>query len=503
MPRFLLLSLVLVLAVAAPASAVESEMIGTPNFSHVKNFQYEQRYDSGANAGSDIEFMDITLKAAQVQSAPPAGQTQPAVKKASRKRYNACVKKAKKRKGKARKAALRKCRKYLPKAKRSAADVDAGTPGVQRTFAFAGTYYNGLQIADVSDPENVTMLPSYDCGIAQGDVQVFRRPDLGKVFVGYGADDPYANNPDSACYKEVEKLGFSTDKANSGTFFIDVTDPYKPHAVSFLPFEKGSHNLTIHPSGKYLYNSNSDTLGTSGFGIEVADISDITKPKQITTIPLDFRPGLGSESHDIYFSPDGKRAYSAAVSEGVIINTEDPAKPTVISSIFDPAVNVWHQAETVESDVPGAGKRTLLIAADEFAGATPTGQCPNGGLHIYDVTGDLEKAPVKLGYWNFSDTRATDDMRGCTAHVYQLFRDQNIMSIANYNGGVHVLDYSSIWGLGAGANSTGIKELGNARFTDSDTWAVKSPKFNSKGVSYLFGNDEVRGLDVYRFDATK
>ena len=119
---------------------------------------------------------------------------------------------------------------------------------------------------------------------------------------------------------------------------------------------------------------------------------------------------------------------------------------------------------------------------------------------------------MKVGYFNFSDIRLTDGMPGegtCTAHVFQLFRDQNIMLIANYNGGVHVLDISSLAGLALGAQNpagnlgTGIKELGYARFSDSVTWAVKSPHFNRKGVSYLFGNDEFRGLDVYRFDATK
>ena len=40
------------------------------------------------------------------------------------------------------------------------------------------------------------------------------------------------------------------------------------------------------------------------------------------------RPGLGTESHDITFNADGTRAYSAALSQGVIIDTTDPANPT-------------------------------------------------------------------------------------------------------------------------------------------------------------------------------
>ncbi|HVL95334.1 MAG TPA: hypothetical protein VM266_05695 [Solirubrobacteraceae bacterium] len=522
-PRLAFACLLLLVAAAGPARAqsLETEMLGTDNFSHVTNLQYEQRYDSGGNHGSDIEFFDITVDTAAGTPPPAAApvgkvkgrKTSRAARRAAaraRKAYARCAKQARRKKGAKRRAALRKCRKQraraLTRARRAAADVDPTAAGVQRTFAFAGTYYNGLQIVDVSDPETPRIVANYDCAIAQGDVQVFRRDDLGgRVFVGYGADDPYSNNTESACYQEAAELGFDTEEnGNSGTFIIDVTDPHRPRTVSFVPFEKGSHNLTIHPSGKYLYNSNSDTIATLQPGIEVADITDLSQPKEVAVVPLDYRPGLGSESHDISFSADGTRAYSAAVSQGVILDTSNPAAPTVVSTIFDPSVNVWHQAEVVQASVPGAGERTLLIGADEFAGATPTGQCPNGGLHVYDVTGPLENAPVKLGYWNFDEVRATEGGGGCTAHVFQLWREQNIMLIANYNGGAHVLDIAALAGLGFGGTATAnMVELGRARFRDSNLWAVKSARFDRKGVSYLFGNDGFRGLDVFRFDGAK
>ena len=49
--------------------------------------------------------------------------------------------------------------------------------------------------------------------------------------------------------------------------------------------------------------------------------------------------------------------------------------------------------------------RDLLFIEDEFAGAAGGDPCPSGGLHVYDVTGPLEAAPVKLGYWNIADLR--------------------------------------------------------------------------------------------------
>jgi hypothetical protein len=59
-----------------------------------------------------------------------------------------------------------------------------------------------------------------------------------------------------------------------------------------------------------------------------------------------------------------------------------------------------------------------LAAVDEVAGAVGTGQCPNGGVHIYDVTGDNEKNPVKVGYWNIDEVRpTTSPTHSCTAHA--------------------------------------------------------------------------------------
>ena len=38
-----------------------------------------------------------------------------------------------------------------------------------------------------------------------------------------------------------------------------------------------------------------------------------------------------------------------------------------------------------------------------MAGAVGTGQCPNGGVHVYDITGANELNPVKVGYWNIDE----------------------------------------------------------------------------------------------------
>ncbi len=385
-------------------------------------------------------------------------------------------------------------------------------------YALAGSYQNGLQIVDVSDPTHPTTAAVYDCGISQGDVQVFTREVAGetRTFAGFTWDDGYGNRASSKCFAEAKALN-GNKTPSFGTFIADVTDVGLPgtsltalkskvKTVSYVPFPKGSHNHSIHPSGNFLYNSNSDLItSVPGTAIEIYDISNFAAPKHLPDFALPPVPtSLGSESHDIIFSADGKRAYSAALSQTAIINTEDPAHPTLVSTIVDPTINVVHQATPLTMTDPILGTRDFLIIEDEFAGATGTGQCPNGGVHVYDITGDLEVTPVKVGYWNIDEARVTTATLGtCTAHVFQVNPGNKTMTIAYYDGGVRVVDLTGLVGVALGGNGVGMKEVGFRRFANSDTWAVKTNEVAPDGSFYLYGNDQNRGLDVYAFDPKK
>jgi hypothetical protein len=426
---------------------------------HVAQLEYADAYGRGPNRGTDLEFATIEVPV-EGQDAPGRGAG----------------------KGKG--------------PKRGGSEA--------RTFAFAGSYTNGLQIVDVTDPQAATIVAVYDCAVAQGDVQVFERD--GRWLVTYTRDSGYVNDTrsGSACFEEAEALGFgAADELGPGTFIVDVTDPSTPTLASYVPFAKGSHNQTVHPSGDYLYNSNSELITSvvGEVGIEVVDIRDLSAPEQVAFLPLPIRPGLGTESHDITFNEDGTRAYSAALSQTVIIDTTDPSAPSIISSFVDPAINVEHQADPVTLEDPILGVRDFLIVEDEFVGALGTGQCPNGGVHVYDITGDLERDPRKVGYWNISDVGPTSDGLGrCTAHVFELHPDEALMTIAYYNGGVRVVDLSGLVGVALGQVGVGMRELASLRFDDSDTWAVKSPRVSRDEPFYIFGNDQARGFDVYRVD---
>ena len=373
-----------------------------------------------------------------------------------------------------------------------------------RQYAFAGSYRNGMQIFDITNPARTKRVGLYDCGITQGDVQLFR--DGRRLYATYTSDT--VNDGTSPCNQEAEALGYEMQKPDgagkNGTFIVDVTNPKQPRTVSFIEVKQGSHNMTVHPGGDYMYNSNSDLITSIQPAIEIIDISNPAAPRHAGELALTPLPGLGTESHDITFSDDGTRAYSAALSHGVIIDTTNPAAPTIVSEWDDETINVWHQADPVT-----IGGRDFVIAEDEYAGAAGGPHCPSGGVHVYEVTGALEEAPVKVGYWNIDEIRATSSATGrCTAHVFDVHEDEQIMTIAFYNGGVRVVDLSGLAragltsvGLGDTGTAGAMKEIGAYRFDGMDSWSAKTPFIEDDGDFHLYGNDQKRGLDVYRFDA--
>jgi hypothetical protein len=547
--RLILALTALTATFVAPAAAAAVEKEGTgENVKHVRNIAYPNlNAPDETNAGTDLEFVTLTVsrgeavQALKEAAAPPAaiGQVvaaQPASKaskgkaraKAKPRKRATCAKakrrvakaKGRKKKAKARKA-LTRCRKAAKAKRRStaksrskataraaSADARPAEDGLQRTFAIAGSYGDGLHVVDVTDPENATLVSTWNCGVSQGDVQIFSRD--GRTFATFTHDSGYTMHTKSKCFEDLEAKGYKPKLAaqeNKGaTFIVELTDPYNPKSVSMIAFDQPSHNMTVHPSGRYMYNSNSDLITSVLPAVEIVDINDVTKPKQIGEIALKTFPGLGTESHDITFSKDGKRAYVAALSHGEILDTTDPANPSSIGTIVDPSLTVWHQSDPITIKDPILGERTFLVAEDEVAGALGTGQCPNGGVHVYDITGELEQAPVKVGYWNIDEVRPTSDGVGtvvddggtCTAHVFQLFEKEQIMTIAYYNGGVRVVDLTGLVGVALGKTGVGMKQLGFYRFPDSNTWAVKAPSASRNGF-YMYGNDHRRGFDVYKY----
>ncbi|MGH2663387.1 MAG: LVIVD repeat-containing protein [Actinomycetota bacterium] len=438
------------LGASPPAGAVEEEGTHSPNVTHVINHQHRERFLEGelGGGGSDIEFATLRV--------------------------------------------------------RTAAARRLGIGAGKKPFALAGSYDNGLQLVDISNPTDPVTVGVYDCIVRQGDVQVFKRGD--NTYAAYTHDDPYDAGLDSTCYREATELSLFTEGTTdpAGTFIVDISNPAKPRTVSFISVPRGSHNQTVAPGGKYLYNSNSDLGRVAPSAIEIFDITHFSNPQSVGTLPLT----TGLDSHDITFNEAGDRAYVAAITHSLVLDTTDLAKPKIIGRIIDPAINIHHQSDPVTLTDPILGERTFLVVTDELAGAAGNAVCPGGGLHVYDISGSLEQNPVKVGAWFSPGVRETGTSNlTCTSHVLRMYPEHGLMTIAWYNAGVRVVDISGLVGLSVGVDETqgnltpGMKELGYYYFPDSDTWSVKTNVIEPDGSFYMYGNDLARGLDVYRFEA--
>jgi hypothetical protein len=377
-----------------------------------------------------------------------------------------------------------------------------------KRYAFAGSELNGLQIVDISHPPTPSIVAAYDCAVSQGDVQAFKRGSHTLVTYTNDYEDTKAAAA-SQCYREALDRGFDAvdDDGNArlGTLIVDVTHPRKPHTISFVSLPNGSHNMTVHPSGRYLYNSNSDLINSVAArppAIEVVDITDLAAPKQVAALELSALPGLGTESHDITFNESGTRAYSAALSHGVIIDTTNPADPKIVSEYDDEMINVWHQSDPVTID-----GRDFLIVEDEVAGAAAPGVCPTGGVHVFDISD--ETMPIKVGYFNIDDPALRNPDDTCTAHVFDIHEDEKIMTIAYYMGGVRVLDLSGLSsapiGVGQGEDvqvGGAIREVGHYVMGNANAWSAKTPAIGRDGHFFLYADDINRGFDVYKYTPT-
>ncbi|MBK5306826.1 MAG: hypothetical protein JJD92_09090 [Frankiaceae bacterium] len=327
-----------------------------------------------------------------------------------------------------------------------------------------------LRMIDITNPAKPRLAGVLSCNVTQNDVQVHGTT----VFMGVDG-----GVRDDECFQQAGA------RPALGVVAVDISNPAKPRGVGFVPIKYGAHNTTVHPNGKYLYVSDSeltpkqnDAPGSQLGRINVVDVRNLKKMKEIYTLPLP----TGLSSHDITFNKKGDTAYSAAITQTLVLDMENPAKPTIAHTIIDPAVNISHGADPTPD-----GK--YLLVTDEQVGAAANGVCNVGGVHVYDLT--TGPVPVKVGYYPFNPANSltattNSQVLTCTAHVLD-YGPAGTFSNAGYAAGVRIVDASALIGT--------PKELASFTALDADTWSAK--QYKSK--KYLFANDLARGFDVFEW----
>jgi hypothetical protein len=328
-----------------------------------------------------------------------------------------------------------------------------------------------LRMIDITVPAKPVVVGVLSCNVTQNDVQVRGTT----VFMGVDG-----GVRDDACFQQAGA------RPALGVIAIDISDPARPRGVGFVPIKYGAHNTSLHPSGDYLYVSDSELVpataeaaGTQTGRINVVDVRNLRKMKEVFTLPLP----TGLSNHDISFNKKGSRAYAAAITETLILDTTAPAKPSIVTRIIDPSINISHGADITPDE-------KHILVTDEQAGAAGNGVCNVGGVHVYDISNEL--VPVKVGFYAFSPVNSltattNSSVLTCTAHVLDYGPTGKTFSNAGYAAGVRIVDSSNLLGV--------PKELASFTAVDADTWSAK--QYKSK--RYLFANDLARGFDVFEY----
>ncbi len=317
-------------------------------------------------------------------------------------------------------------------------------------YAYSTAQSGGLNIIDISDPQDPTTVATVD--EYARDVAILEVED--RTLAATGADP------------------------SSHTDIIDVTDPEDPHVIERVNLGGGSHNIAALEGEALFYNSRSSSWNT---GIDIVDVSDPDDP-EVATVWDDG----GLTCHDIEAYPEADRAYCAGLGETYVMDISDPLDPVVLSTVDNDEISLHHWAlATPDHD-------TLIIGDEDFSPSdgcgsgthTPVASLggTDGAIWFFDITNPEE--PVEL-------SSVTPPQAGtgawCTSHFGDIVDGLPLLVVGWYTAGVVVIDW------GEPGLPTVVEQWNPG---DADVWDVQHED------GYLYTGDLNRGLDVLELDIT-
>jgi hypothetical protein len=369
--------------------------------------------------------------------------------------------------------------------------ADGSDLAFEGNLVVAGSYSGTALFEILKGAPYVEQVGFHNCAGGQGDVNVYE----GLVFVSL--DSPQGGS--------CSDPGAQDSEGKEGVRIVDVSDPAKPTQVNFVETDCGSHTNVINPRGNKVYvYVMSYPLGAQTATCSVAshrkvsiievDVRAPEKAKVVST--LDVSPEIGC--HDVTIMPDGKHAAAACIGESQIWDVTDPAKPEIVSRIFNPAIEIHH----------GTGvtwDQKYLAIADEFAGSV-TGECvgnrnsPIGALWFYDIS-DLT-SPQLVGYYNAPrggrpETAEEVGYIACTSHNFNILPTKDpkkyVASVGYRASGLSVVDFS---------DPAAAKEIAYYQQLEQGTIPDVWSAYWYNGRIYANDNGASRGLSVYEMKGT-
>jgi len=416
----------------------------------------------------------------------------------------------------------------------------------QGNHLFQGNFY-GVNIYDISNPNQAALLTSLVCPGGQGDVSVYKnllfmsvempngRLDCGAQ--GFPPDPPSAPSADAG--KMRRHIPVAQKDRFRGVRIFDISDIKNPKQVAAVQTCRGSHthtlvvdpndkeNVYIYVSGTSFVRQSEELAGCSGekpdkdpntalFRIDVIkvpvaapqDAKVVSSPRVFMDPRTGAMNGLSSggshgkdneekkpqdtdQCHDITVYSAIGLAAGACSGNGILLDIKDPVHPKRVDAVNDPNYSYWHSA-SFSND----GKK--VVFTDEWGGGLGARCRPNdpnkwGADAIFHLKDD------KLTFASYYKLPAAQgDTENCVAHNGSLVpvpgRDIEVQ--AWYQGGVSVMDFTDaahpfeIAYFDRGAIDPKMLILGGE-------WSAYWYNGN------IYGSEIARGLDIFELTPSK
>jgi hypothetical protein len=410
---------------------------------------------------------------------------------------------------------------------------------------FQGNFY-GVNIFDISHPENATLLTSLVCPGGQGDVSAYKnllfmsvempngRLDCGAV--GFPPEPP----PPAGAEKEKKRRLPAAQKDRfRGVRIFDISDIRNPKQVAAVQTCRGSHThtLVIDPNDQddvYIYVSGTsfvrqpeELAGCSGeapdkdpntalFRIDVIKVP-VAAPQDAKVVSsprvfIDARTGAlnslnnggthgknGKEEkptdtnqcHDITVYSAIGLAAGACSGNGILLDIKDPVHPQRVDAVKDPNYSYWHSASF-------SNDGSKVVFTDEWGGGLGARCRPNDpNKWGADAIFRLKDNKLSLASY-YKLPAAQGDTENCVAHNGSLIpvpgRDIEVQGW--YQGGISIVDFTDATHpfemayFDRGPIDPNVLVLGG-------DWSAYW--YNG----YIYGSEIARGLDVFELTPTK
>ena len=343
----------------------------------------------------------------------------------------------------------------------------------------------GVHIYDVTNPDAPVKVGFVSCPGYQNDVAVV---EPGIIALAYHSETG------GTCSTTWQPTGGPAKTA--GVRLFDVSDPAAPKALGVSPaLPGGTHTLTVHPSGDYIYASPGGIANGGGVQ-QILDISNREGPFPVST----FKPNeAGCHDFEFFTSATGQKSMGVCVglTESQIWDLADPTKPTITSRIVNPLIQFHHSAMITDD-----GK--TLVIGDEAIGANECKGGPTGAMYSYDISNP--ELPIPKGYFGINrshqDAPVNSSIAGrpgsgrdtwCTAHIFNFIPGTSIMVAVWYSGGLNIIDWT---------NPGAPRELAHYRTTGENLYSDVTNYWSGYWHNgRIYANDRVRGLDALKWTA--